>query len=149
HNYHHEFPVDYRNGIRRWQYDPTKWLIFALSKIGLVWNLKRIPDEKILAAKMEMREKKLAALTEKKAATAGFAESIAAMKESGERTLIRIQERFDALASSMKEMRKEKKSGSEIKDLRKKLIRTYRLHEQKAIELMREIQRGPGAAAAA
>lgn len=27
HNFHHEFPADYRNGIRWFDYDPTKWLI--------------------------------------------------------------------------------------------------------------------------
>ncbi|PVU88743.1 hypothetical protein BB561_005723 [Smittium simulii] len=26
HNFHHEFPSDYRNGIRFYHYDPTKWL---------------------------------------------------------------------------------------------------------------------------
>ena len=131
--------MDYRNGIRRWQYDPTKWLIFALSKLGMTWNLKRIPDEKILASKMEMQEKQLAALSVKKAQTTGFAEGVAAMRESGEKTLVRIQERFDELAKTMKEMRKAKKSRTEMKGLRKKLIRTYRLHEQKAVELMRQI----------
>ena len=87
-----------------------KWLIFALSKLGMTWNLKRIPDEKILASKMEMREKQLAALSVKKAQTTGFAEGVAAMRESGEKTLVRIQERFDELAKTMKEMRKAKKS---------------------------------------
>ncbi|MCB1167996.1 MAG: fatty acid desaturase [Leptospiraceae bacterium] len=138
HNYHHEFPVDYRNGIRRYQYDPTKWLIFFLSKLGLTWNLKRIPDEKILAAKMEMQEKRLAALSEKQT-SAGFAESIAAIRETGERTLAHIQARFDELATNMKEMRKAKTSRSEMKELRKRLIRTYRLHEQKAMAMMRQI----------
>jgi stearoyl-CoA desaturase (delta-9 desaturase) len=27
HNYHHLFESDYRNSIRWWQFDPTKWLI--------------------------------------------------------------------------------------------------------------------------
>ena len=27
HNYHHEFQHDYRNGVKPWQWDPTKWLI--------------------------------------------------------------------------------------------------------------------------
>jgi len=27
HNFHHEFPNDYRNGIMWYHYDPTKWLI--------------------------------------------------------------------------------------------------------------------------
>ena len=35
HNYHHEFPHDYRNGVKPWQWDPTKWLIWTLSKVGL------------------------------------------------------------------------------------------------------------------
>ena len=27
HNFHHEFPNDYRNGIEWYQYDPTQWFI--------------------------------------------------------------------------------------------------------------------------
>jgi len=34
HNFHHEFPNDYRNGIFWYHYDPTKWLIKACSYIG-------------------------------------------------------------------------------------------------------------------
>lgn len=41
HNYHHTFANDYRNGIRWFHFDPTKWLIWTLSKLGLVHNLKR------------------------------------------------------------------------------------------------------------
>ena len=36
HNYHHRFPFDYRNGIRWWHYDPSKWLIWTLAHLGLV-----------------------------------------------------------------------------------------------------------------
>lgn len=42
HNYHHTFSSDYRNGVRWWQFDPTKWIIWALSKVGLVRNLKQV-----------------------------------------------------------------------------------------------------------
>jgi stearoyl-CoA desaturase (delta-9 desaturase) len=35
HNYHHIFQADYRNGIRWWQWDPTKWMIALCSRIGL------------------------------------------------------------------------------------------------------------------
>ena len=35
HNYHHIFQYDYRNGVKWWQYDPTKWLIWTCSKLGL------------------------------------------------------------------------------------------------------------------
>jgi stearoyl-CoA desaturase (delta-9 desaturase) len=50
HNYHHEFQHDYRNGIKPWQFDPTKWAIWCLSKVGLTWNLRRVPKEKIREA---------------------------------------------------------------------------------------------------
>lgn len=52
HNYHHIFQTDYRNGIRWWQWDPTKWLIFGLSKVGLCWNLVRVDNFKIQRAIM-------------------------------------------------------------------------------------------------
>ncbi|MGB0187305.1 MAG: fatty acid desaturase [Aequoribacter sp.] len=53
HNYHHIFQTDYRNGIRWWQWDPTKWLIFGLSKVGLCWNLVRVDNFKIQRAIMD------------------------------------------------------------------------------------------------
>ncbi|MBK1884073.1 fatty acid desaturase [Luteolibacter pohnpeiensis] len=54
HNYHHEFQHDYRNGVKPWQWDPSKWTIWTLSKFGLADSLRRVPDGKILLA--EMRE---------------------------------------------------------------------------------------------
>jgi stearoyl-CoA desaturase (delta-9 desaturase) len=42
HNYHHTFAQDYRNGIRWYHYDPTKWFIWTLNKIGMAYNLKRM-----------------------------------------------------------------------------------------------------------
>lgn len=47
HNYHHIFQTDYRNGIRWWQWDPTKWMINLCSRVGLANNLTRISDFKI------------------------------------------------------------------------------------------------------
>ena len=29
HNYHHSFPFDYRNGVKVWQFDPAKWMIWT------------------------------------------------------------------------------------------------------------------------
>ncbi len=48
HNFHHAFQYDYRNAIKWWQFDPTKWLIKSLSVVGLASNLKKIPEEKIV-----------------------------------------------------------------------------------------------------
>jgi stearoyl-CoA desaturase (Delta-9 desaturase) len=41
HNFHHQFPLDYRNGIRYYDYDPTKWLIWLFSRLGLARDLKK------------------------------------------------------------------------------------------------------------
>ena len=54
HNYHHEFQWDYRNGVKPWQLDPSKWIIWFLSKFGMTGDLKRVPNERILLA--ETRE---------------------------------------------------------------------------------------------
>jgi stearoyl-CoA desaturase (delta-9 desaturase) len=47
HNYHHTFAHDYRNGIRWYHFDPTKWLIWTLSKLGLARDLKKVNDFRI------------------------------------------------------------------------------------------------------
>ncbi len=54
HNYHHSFQRDYRNAIRWWQYDPTKWLIRSLNLIGLTKNLYRTPIEYIETERAQM-----------------------------------------------------------------------------------------------
>ena len=50
HNFHHRFPNDYRNGILWYHWDPTKWVIFLLSKLGLAWDLKSTSQEAVEAA---------------------------------------------------------------------------------------------------
>jgi len=57
HNYHHIFQYDYRNGVKWWQYDPTKWLIWTSSKLGLAKNLRRIPSFNIKKAELAMKFK--------------------------------------------------------------------------------------------
>ncbi|MCB1702399.1 MAG: fatty acid desaturase [Pseudomonadales bacterium] len=53
HNFHHIFQTDYRNGIRWWQWDPTKWMINACSRLGLAHNLNRVPDFRIQRALLD------------------------------------------------------------------------------------------------
>jgi stearoyl-CoA desaturase (delta-9 desaturase) len=59
HNFHHEFQHDYRNGVKPWHWDPTKWTIWILSKLGLVSGLRTVSEGRILLA--EMREARLQA----------------------------------------------------------------------------------------
>jgi stearoyl-CoA desaturase (delta-9 desaturase) len=47
HNYHHTFAYDYRNGIHWYHFDPAKWLIWTLYKLGLASDLKKVNDYRI------------------------------------------------------------------------------------------------------
>jgi stearoyl-CoA desaturase (delta-9 desaturase) len=58
HNYHHSFPFDYRNGVKVWQFDPAKWVIFLFSKVGLARELRRAPEAAVLKAKIEVQFEK-------------------------------------------------------------------------------------------
>lgn len=49
HNYHHIFPNDYRIGDRWYHWDPGKWVIWTLSRLGLVCRLKRASSRAVAA----------------------------------------------------------------------------------------------------
>lgn len=53
HNYHHLFSWDYRNGIRWWHIDQTKWWITLCSWFGQAHGLRRVPEFKIRRAMIE------------------------------------------------------------------------------------------------
>ena len=59
HNYHHEFQHDYRNAVKWWQWDPTKWTIWTLSKLRLVRGLRRVPEEKVLLSQLADTRRRL------------------------------------------------------------------------------------------
>jgi len=59
HNFHHQFQSDYRNGIRWYDWDPTKWTVNLLATVGSAYNLKRISEATIVKAKVLMEEKRL------------------------------------------------------------------------------------------
>ena len=56
HNYHHEFQHDYRNGVKPWEWDPTKWLIWSFSKIGLTSGLRRARAELVSSSEANVRK---------------------------------------------------------------------------------------------
>ncbi|MGJ3241877.1 MAG: fatty acid desaturase [Opitutales bacterium] len=47
HNYHHAFASDYRNGVRWYHFDPTKWLVWTASRLGLVKQLRTVNQVRI------------------------------------------------------------------------------------------------------
>jgi len=59
HNFHHEFPTDFRNGIHWWDYDPTKWFIRSMQKLGLAYNLIEFEPNEIVRGEIDMEQKKL------------------------------------------------------------------------------------------
>lgn len=61
HNFHHQFQIDYRNGIRWYQWDPTKWVIIAMKWIGFAKKLRTIPAQEILKARLNAEAKMLVA----------------------------------------------------------------------------------------
>jgi stearoyl-CoA desaturase (delta-9 desaturase) len=56
HNYHHAFPADYRNGVRWYQPDPSKWLVWGLSRVGLTRGLRRTTSAQIERARRTVRD---------------------------------------------------------------------------------------------
>ncbi|MEA3210705.1 MAG: hypothetical protein QOE70_3762 [Chthoniobacter sp.] len=71
HNFHHEFQHDYRNGVKPWQFDPTKWIIWTLSKFGLAGKLRTVTSEKILLAELAEAQRRMQTHLESANLTAG------------------------------------------------------------------------------
>lgn len=61
HNFHHQFPMDYRNAIKWYQYDPTKWFIAVMSAVGLASHLKVFPENEVAKGQLTMKLKRLRA----------------------------------------------------------------------------------------
>ena len=70
HNFHHVFAHDYRNGVRWWQWDPTKWMIASLACVGLTRRLKRTPVFQIQRALIAMQFRRAEAQLERMPAAA-------------------------------------------------------------------------------
>ncbi|MFQ5682273.1 MAG: acyl-CoA desaturase [Candidatus Binatia bacterium] len=58
HNFHHRFQYDYRNGIRWYHFDPTKWIIKTLETLHLVRNLRKASDVHIFKARLGVQREK-------------------------------------------------------------------------------------------
>ena len=57
HNFHHSFQGDYRNGVLWYHWDPSKWLIAGLQRVGLAWRLRRTSELAITRARLRMARK--------------------------------------------------------------------------------------------
>jgi stearoyl-CoA desaturase (delta-9 desaturase) len=57
HNFHHAFPMDYRNGVRWYHLDPTKWFVWTMSKVGVTWDLRRTTRSRMDEARAKVARK--------------------------------------------------------------------------------------------
>lgn len=97
HNFHHQFQFDYRNGIRWYHWDPTKWSIQLAYVLGLAKKLKRVQFSEILKAKLQTE-------TEKFYNSAFYEEKLVPLKEK----IIQSQQRFESLKLEYKNASEEK-----------------------------------------
>ena len=63
HNYHHKFQWDYRNGIKWYNFDPSKWIIKFMSIFSIAYELRKAPNYKIMLAKIETVDKRIKKLS--------------------------------------------------------------------------------------
>ncbi|KAF8553865.1 delta 9-fatty acid desaturase protein [Imleria badia] len=59
HNFHHQFPMDYRNGYRWYEYDPTKCFLWSCEKLGLATHLKTFSDNEVQKAELTVQLRRL------------------------------------------------------------------------------------------
>jgi stearoyl-CoA desaturase (delta-9 desaturase) len=114
HNFHHEFPSDYRNGVRFYHFDPTKWLIYGLSLVGMTKGLLRVRQEIIVRKRIAMREKKLSQKFAKQW-------SLPELKLP-KRALVRIRRSMEAAGKHLSDLRTnyedhKRKKSSDLRDI--------------------------------
>ena len=90
HNFHHKFPSDYRNGVRWYQWDPTKWLIASLRFARLATRLRITPRPVIEKSRLRMKLAKAEARLPD--VPAGIADSVRPRLESARAALDRAVE---------------------------------------------------------
>lgn len=118
HNYHHEFQHDYRNGVKPWQIDPTKWIIWTLSKLGLVSRLRRVSAEKILLSELVEAQRRL----ERKLSNPGLPEAVSAylasachrVQVTAQRWAQRKAEQLEVTHEALAELRNEIRAARKI-----------------------------------
>jgi stearoyl-CoA desaturase (Delta-9 desaturase) len=118
HNYHHMWQWDYRNGVKWYQFDPTKWLIFAMACVGLARGLRRVPDAAIRRAKLAMEEKTLLARlakAERHPAAEGLNQRLVAARARLDQALGRMQEHREAWEARKAERKAQQREAWQVR----------------------------------
>ncbi|MBN8221855.1 MAG: fatty acid desaturase [Spirochaetes bacterium] len=130
HNYHHEFPNDYRNGIRWYHWDPTKWLIRTLHAFGLVKNLKSVSAELIVKRKIAMQQKRMQSAVVNK--TPSFAEMAQQMSTLAAEHALAAARKWSELRKEYYELKRQKTAAmrDKIAEVRLRMKSARREFEQ-------------------
>ena len=135
HNYHHAFPNDYRNGVRAFDWDPSKWLIWTMSKLGVAYDLKRANPATVWNRRVE-------ALLAYQGCQRTRADLLDATRSSLERLARRSEARLTALSSRVHE--KVAASHADLADLRRRLAARMdgwkRARDRNSLERVRRIE---------
>ncbi|MFT4586753.1 MAG: stearoyl-CoA desaturase (delta-9 desaturase) [Limisphaerales bacterium] len=119
HNFHHEFQHDYRNGAKAWQFDPTKWSIWLLSRLGLADDLRMVAKEKIMLTELAEKRRQFDARLESNAIS--LSESAQQLLESAQS---RLQQAMKNWEERMAEYRKA--AGKQVEASKEKLAEIRR-----------------------
>lgn len=119
HNFHHTFANDYRNGIKWYHFDPTKWLIWTLHKLGLAHGLKKV-DGATIEKRMVIEQKNLLLEQIKNSYYARKEELENTIQEMSESIVNKIAQ-FNQLKEQYYNAKKEMPSRDLVKGLRHEL----------------------------
>ena len=108
HNFHHKYPGDYRNGIKWYDFDPSKWLVSLFSKLGLTYDLKSTPKPVIEAAKASMQLKHAQTKLNKKKSQQRYITAMLNLEK-------RLEEQYKIFFESIKAWSKAKQSCLQAK----------------------------------
>ena len=120
HNYHHAYGADYRNGPKAYNFDPGKWVIWVLHRMGLARQLQRVGHDVIyrrrfteslerfspMPSMSQLRERLESSLDELQAARK---EMLAAMREFQERRTVAHRKMFKEQKRAFRTARKQAK----------------------------------------
>lgn len=138
HNYHHAFASDYRNGIRWYHYDVTKWLIWLASRFGLATRLRRVSDLRIQQQLVKKdRELILPVLSKEYPQLAHLRERLEHLAEN-------FEERAKALSSQLQSLKtasadRREQLLEEIRLLQDRVREDWRLWQQLTSQISRQV----------
>lgn len=142
HNFHHTFANDYRNGIRWYHFDPTKWIIWTLHKLGLAHSLKTM-DAAAIKKRMVLERKNLLLDQIREHWYLRKDELAKQIDEISDR-LVEHLSRFNQLKEKYRELKKETRERDllnelrqEIKSIRKSLRHDWHQWTQLSRAIMR------------